>query len=487
MDLCVKYHSFFDQQPQYIPKVLEDFVRFIHSDHIKVRARSWNSFLRLVQRLWAQLGVASESIVNAIGDLLTIKAELPDHEDEGSSSSQRSEDTTFQSQLHLFEAVGCLSSAPSVAVEKQVLLVRNILSPLRDGIQQSLGTAVAGDERTVLQVHHLIEAIGTLAKGVSDWMPGKTNSPVPVLLSDEFQGASNAILTALGSLKGSIIVRQATRFAFSRLIGVLGVRILEQLPTWIDGLLSGSSSRDEISVFLRLLDQVIYGFKAELFGIVDTLLTPLLQRIFSSLSEATRGTDDELQVADLRREYLSFLLVLLNKDYGLDGVLVSVSNQPLFETVITTIEHYARDNGESNDARLALAVCTKMCDTWGGPDVFDLSKKNNVAAAPSPTLPGFDQFMISRFSSLTWSVMTNSGFRPKDPYASRALGEIAFLQQAILAKNGDAYLQSLRDTELPNLGLQPSMVNDYLHALANMDAKAFKQWLVNFLTQNGGG
>lgn len=489
MDICVKYHAFFDQQQQFIPQALQDFVRFIHSDNIKVRARSWNSFLRLVQRLRSQLGKVSEDIVNAIRDLLVVKAELPiDDDDDDLSSSQASVDGTFQSQLNLFEAVGSLASAPHVSIEKQVMLVRDTLSPLQSGIRNNVSQAAGGDERAILQIHHLIEAIGTLAKGVSDWMPGRANSPCPTEVSDEFQDVPQTILTALSTVRNSPSIREAARFAFSRLIGVLGVRILRELPQWIDGLLSGSSTKDEVLLFLRLLDQVIYGFKHELYDIVDTLLTPLLQRVFAGLSEPINGTDDSLQLIDLRREYLNFLLVVLNQDYGLPGVLVSNRNQPLFDTIIATIEHYAKDTAESNDSRLALAVCTKMCDTWGGPDVFRPTGggHNGVAASTSPILPGFDQFMTSRFSSLTWTVMTSPNFRVKDQTASRALAEIALLQQAILAKTGEQYLKLLREVELPNLGFPEALVGDYIQALTTKDGKEFKKWLVSFLTQNRG-
>ncbi len=74
-------------------------------------------------------------------------------------------------------------------------------------------------------------------------------------------------------------------------------------------------------MFLRLLDQVVYGFKIEIFQILDTLLTPFLQRVFVGISEPITGTDDEIQLAELKRELLNFLLVILNND--LASVLVS--------------------------------------------------------------------------------------------------------------------------------------------------------------------
>jgi len=274
-------------------------------------------------------------------------------------------------------------------------------------------------------------------------------------------------------------VRTAARFAFARMIGVLGFKVLEQLPQWIDGFLAESSTRDEMATFLRLLDQVIFGFKTQIYTILDTLLTPLLQRIFSGFAEQVTGTDDEIQLGELRREYLNFLLVLLNNN--LESVLVSPSNQGIFETIISTIEHFAKDTSEHPDAKLATSVLTRMTAVWGGPDIPNPATNT---AAPAPILPGFDRFMITRFSSITWSLMTSPNFEPKDAQANRVIGEIAVLQQAILAKTGREYLNWLKDVELRNLGIPDPAIDEYLRSLTSTDAKSFKQSILRFLSQH---
>lgn len=63
------------------------------------------------------------------------------------------------------------------------------------------------------------------------------------------------------------------------------------------------------------------NLQEEIFDILNSLMTPLLGRIFASLGEETTGTDDALELADLRKEYLSFLLCVLNNDLG--NVLIS--------------------------------------------------------------------------------------------------------------------------------------------------------------------
>lgn len=324
MEICVRYYQFFEQNPHLITKVLQNFVQLTHSKHNKVRSRSWYLFQRFVKHLRAQLGNVSHEIIQAIGDLLTIKAELPDtSEDEMSSDEEdKSADALFDSQLFLFEAVGCIASSNTVSAENKKLYAQTIMNPLFVDLEQTLPQARNGDDRAILQIHHIIMAIGTLAKGYSDWAPSQNSTTVPQSeVTDEFVKASEAILVALESLNSSGSIRYAARFAFSRMIAVLGARLLQQLPSYIEGLLSLSSSMDEISFFLKVLGQVIFTFKSEISGILDTVMTPVLQRIFSALAVTPSGTDDEIQLSELRREYLNFIIVVLNQ--GLGSVLVS--------------------------------------------------------------------------------------------------------------------------------------------------------------------
>lgn len=335
MEICVRYSTFFEANPQLITRVLENFLGFVHHNHIKVWTRSWYLFHRFVKHVRQHIGNIAETVLQALGDLLPIKAELPEErsedDDMSSDANERSADTTFNSQLYLYEAIGCICGSHAVPVGSQGVYIQSVLTPLFSDLEAHLGPAKNGDERAARQVHHLIMALGTLARGFSDWTPASstTTAPPPAkAVSEKFASAAEAIIVALETLNSSFEIRTAARFAFSRLVSVLGVRILPQLPRWIDGLLSQTSTKDELALFLRLLDQIVYEFKAEIFDILNTLLTPLLQRVFTGIAEPTAGTDDEIQLAELKLEYLGFLLVILNNDLG--SVLVSSSKCPLF-------------------------------------------------------------------------------------------------------------------------------------------------------------
>lgn len=489
LEICVRYCSFFEHNTNLIPRALENFVRFIHSNHVKVRTRSWYLFYRFVKHLRVHLGGNTTTVMQSIGDLLQIKAEVPNDDDDDDSSdvNDRSADAVFTAQLYLFESIGCVASTAQIPIQTQTYYARSVLDPLISDLNSALPAAASGDEQATLQVHHVIMAIGTVAKGFCDWMPGVSSAGAPPAseLSEQFQPASEAILAALETIKSSMHIRTAARFSFSRMLGVLGARILQQLPRWIDGLLPQTSTRDEMATFLRLLDQVVFGFKTEISSILDSLLTPLLQRVFSGLSEPTTGTDDEIQRAELKTQYLQFILVILNQD--LASVIVSPTNQGNFEPLLTTLEHFCRDASDYPTARLSFNVLARMTSVWGGPDVVTGANGATGVQTPAPILPGFDQFAMTRFSPLTWGLISSPSFNPKDAQARVALGEAAALQWTIMRKCGQAYDAYLSDQELPGMGFSGDVVQEYVARLKSADVREWKKFWTGFITRARGG
>ncbi|PHH75998.1 hypothetical protein CDD80_1899 [Ophiocordyceps camponoti-rufipedis] len=464
MEICVRYCAIFETYPESIPQVLENFVRLVHHDHVRIKTRSWYLFHRFVKQLRTRVGNVAETVIRSIGDLLPIKAEVPndeaDDDDMSSDELDHSADALFTSQLYLFEAIGCISSTNSTAPDQQALYARSVMDPLFGDMEAHLGRAEAGDAQAVLQIHHIVMALGTLAHGFSDWAPGSASGhhpPPHKAVSDEFSRAAEAILIALNQLNSSAEIRTACRSSFSKLLGVLGSAVLPQLPQWIEGLLSQSSSKDEMAMFLRLLDQVVFGFKSEIYEVLNMLLTPLLQRIFAGLGEPIAGTDDEIQLAELRREYLSFLQVILNN--GLDGVLISEANQAFFEPMISSITELAATlDGNIGPSRLAFALMGRISAIWGGANVAGAEATSGNGGSngskPSPAIPGFDRFMVERFHAVCWEVMRNPGFRPwQDAQTKQVLTEIASLQQVVYSKTGDMLVEELRRGVFSGLGI----------------------------------
>ncbi|TKA32367.1 hypothetical protein B0A50_01473 [Salinomyces thailandicus] len=479
MEICVRYVQFFEHNPASVPKVLESFVTFVHHENSRIRLRAWYLFQRFVRHLRAQLGNVAQNVVQAIGDLLTIKAEIPEDKDDDDISSEdngQSVDATFTSQLFLFEAIGTVAATVAVPVDTKVAIAKSVIDPLSSDLHSHLATARNGDARAVLQVHHIIMAFGSLAYGFSDWMPGtKTGGPPAAEVSAEFLTASEATLTALEVLKQSFEIRNAARNAFSRYLGVLGSQVLPQLPRWIDGLLSSASSNDEMAMFLRTLGQVVYGFKGEIYDILDQLLSPLLQQVFTGLSQPTAGTDDEIQLKELKQQYLNFILVILNND--LAAVLISPANQGTFDAYLSTLTRYSCDPSDPQSARLAFSALMRMAAIWGGPDIAIGS-----ADTPAPAMPGFDSFMLTQFAPLPWTLLSAPGFNANDAQMRSVLQEAGSLQYTMLRKAGNAYREQLQN-ELRNLGAGEDAVQSYMASISGGDVVGFRKFFAGFVQQ----
>ncbi len=478
MEICVRYVQFFEHHPEGLPRVLEAFVRFIRSNHHRVRLRSWYLFLRFVRHLRSQLASfrLEMTVVDAVRSLLPIKAQLLEDKDDDDISSDddgQSANAEFTSQLFLYEAVGVAVNPTAVPMDTKIATIKSVIDPLTEDLMKHLPAAASGDARAIMQVHHIIMAFGAVAYGYSNWTPGaKTGSPPDEAISAEFAKANEATLTALEALIHTYDVRNAARTAFSRYIGVLGAGILSYLLRWIRGLLSSASSNDEMAMFLRTLNQVVFGFKDKIKNDLDALMSELLQRTFAGLSQPTTGTDDEVQMRELKQQHLNFILVILNND--LASVLVSPSNQASFDPFIATLTRFSCDASDPQSARLAFSSLCKVTSIWGGPDI-DIGSPT----APQPTIPGFDGFILSSFAPLPWDLIRAGGFNPQDAQMRSVLQEAAELQWIILRKVGVAYADQL-SIQLRELGMNEELVKTYMGNISKSSAE-FKKWFVKFI------
>merc|ERR1711939_1104390 len=136
----------------------------------------------------------------------------------------------FKSQLDLYETMGTLISILNQVPEQQVTLLRTGLMPLITDLQASVRTSIASveDVRAIVQAHHLIMAVGSIAKGFPDTSSRGNATVWPWM--NEFKQAAEAILACARAMGSFSIVREAARHAFTRLIGPAGETILPTIP-----------------------------------------------------------------------------------------------------------------------------------------------------------------------------------------------------------------------------------------------------------------
>jgi exportin-T len=170
-----------------------------------------------------------------------------------SDENDQSADSIFNSQLYLYEAIGCICSTSAVPVDKQVFYVQSIMNSFAD-LEAHLDPARNGDERAKLQIHHIVMALGTLARGFSDWSPGNTSSSssAPAKEISRSLRGQLKLYWRHWNLELVLLMFAPQRRLLSRDYSAFSVPVYypsSQMDQWA----SQSSTKDEMAMFLRLL------------------------------------------------------------------------------------------------------------------------------------------------------------------------------------------------------------------------------------------
>jgi len=277
MDIIVRYSSQLQLRSDLIPPVLEFFVGTmgIHSNEARVQLRSWYLFERYLVKVQSHIAAMSDQILVAFTDLLQIRvmpASLPTNQAPDTDSDTESEhDVFFDSQLYLFQAAGLLIALMNATkLDVAEALMRSLIVNINEKTRLA-----AADQTLVVNIHHTVMAIGDIAKGYDGAGDGST-MPRESVGNRLFAPASQVILEALANFEDSSFIRDAvlsqsklnimpincfqTRYAFARLVNVMGENILGKIPPLIGGLLRKSTTQELID-FLPFLGQLIHKFK----------------------------------------------------------------------------------------------------------------------------------------------------------------------------------------------------------------------------------
>ena len=150
--------------------------------------------------------------MEGIRDLLAIQVELPELENPESADLLQeavTAPTIFDSQLYLFETVGTLVSLLYKTPDQAAALLLSVVKPLLDELSVSL-QAVKGpdDVLPILKVHHIIMALGNIAKGFPEYPNPVPESYVAPPL-EVFREVGQAILVCLEAMNVFRVVRDA--------------------------------------------------------------------------------------------------------------------------------------------------------------------------------------------------------------------------------------------------------------------------------------
>ncbi|GAA5937886.1 Ran GTPase-binding protein LOS1 [Sporobolomyces koalae] len=489
-EIAVRYSEFFKLCPEFIPEILPNFLdqHGLHQSDAAVQARMCYLFSRFIYQartiLQSQVsGDLIRNILSGMQDLLAITAELPDSEppSEAVLTKAAASSGLFESQLYVFETVGILISILNQVPREQVVLLDAVLDPLLSQLEQSVRPSASSPEdlNAVLKAHHLIMAIGNVAKGFPD-----LSARQPTAQGDWVQGfrkATEAVLASAKIMAGFVAIRDAARFAFNRIVATTGQAVLDLIPTLIDCLI-GQITFPELAELLSFLGLLVAKYKSHFTTILDTLLLPVFNRVFHFLQLPIAGTDDQVQQSTLKRAYFNFIIVICGAN--LQEVFYSEKNQPHLQSVLQSIAHYISTNSLAQDQRYGFGVLVKLVQLWVDPLPLPVNPK--VPIVPSP-VPGFERFIYENVVGMCFEIPLRPEFDFSDAQSFQVVAEIAVLLKALQQKRPAEFQSFLETSFFPSINCPPEKSQPLVTAIREApDGKQLKKYLGDWLKNSRG-
>lgn len=185
-----------------------------------MRSRLYYLFYKFIKENRQEIPIdLSSKIIDTMRDLLPIEAEMtPSDLEEGESDilGEIVRNSTFESQLYLFESAGILTSLNFKTPETQACLLLSLVKPLMNEL--SVNLRVVREKgwnkedldslMPIVKIHHAIMALGNMAKGFPDY---PTVIPEHYIMPplDVFAEMAKAILECLEAMNVFKVIRDA--------------------------------------------------------------------------------------------------------------------------------------------------------------------------------------------------------------------------------------------------------------------------------------
>jgi len=187
----------------------------LHNNDSRFRLRLYYFFHRFIKELRNEIPPTIVStIIDSMRDLLPIVAEIPEPEEpETDVLAEAIKDSAFSSQLYLFETTGILCSLLYKNPSQQSAVLLSLVKPLMEDLSmnfQAFRTNGLADFVPIVKVHHVIMALGNIAKGFPDYPnPLPENYVLPPM--EVFADMAQAILVCLEAMNVFKPIRDAVR------------------------------------------------------------------------------------------------------------------------------------------------------------------------------------------------------------------------------------------------------------------------------------
>ncbi|THH18865.1 hypothetical protein EUX98_g8885 [Antrodiella citrinella] len=476
-ETAARYGDFFKVRKDCIVPTLRAMLdtRGLHNPDTRLRPRVFYLFHRFIKEDRNEISTdVAISLLDNIRDLLTVEVELPEIEDEREPLTEAvNNPSMFDSQLYLFETAGTLVSLFYKEPERASALLLSVVKPLLDQMSTNLRAVKGPDDLLpILTVHHDIMALGNVAKGYPDYPSPVPDNYVPPPL-DVFSQVAQAILVSLEAMNVFRVVRDATRFAFTRVLATTGPSITHLIPPLMANLLAHCEPT-ELNDFMNFIGLLVHKLLNEMFDVLDQLIGPLSSHINDLLSQPITGTDDQFTHTETKRAYLTLLNSIMSA--GLHGIFISDRNKGSLETLLSSMQRLAEDLSDPSGQRIAYQFLGRCVSIWAQPPIA-----NGNAQAQSQGLPGFERFVYERLIPASFGVLSSPQFNFKDGQMLVVLHEICNFLQTVSKTRGEETFSFFATVFLPSQNWPPEAALEFATKLRDLDSKAFKKYLADFV------
>ncbi|SCV02162.1 LANO_0F15632g1_1 [Lachancea nothofagi CBS 11611] len=474
----------------------------------RVRLRTWYLFTRFIKATKPKLSAdALSQLLTKVSQLLIIKPiDLPPQGVEI--------DATFDNQLYLFDGVGMLIGSSS---DSTYSLLDGVLVPLFSDLESCISIQIKSP-KVVLQTHHILMAIGTVARGIhSGLVPENqvnnlevTSKFFPRSVVEKFSNVAEVLLVTFSYFNKHEVIRDATRFSFARLIPILNEEILPFASRLIAIFLSSDLKILELNDFLGFLGQIVHTFhKSDVcYQLLNNLLTPVIEKVFKSLAQsdsdpdflqtsvsataATKNANEKnVVITDsfrdrviLKKAYYTFLQSFITNNST--SLFLTESNRSVLPLVLEDLLTYTPDEiHETSSMKLSLNVLINFVRFLGTGICTDTQDPNAIQFGK---LEGLGEFFISKVIPLVFEVpfKPEYGFNVRDGSCRVLACDLSRLLKALhgvyAESNPNPCVNYLTDNYFPQVQFPDQLSLEFVNALVNSNDKSFEKYFVNFIT-----
>lgn len=456
-------------------KILESFTNQfgLFNNLEAVRIRIWYLFFKFIKQTKPLIDdITLENLLIKIQPLLIIEAQLPtkDEDDEIIENGQ------FNNQLYLFESIGLLITIINNK-ELTYKLIDLIFQPLFDNLQN----CITSEDKLInplipLQAHHSLMAIATIVRGFETEL-----SPD---LINKINNASQVVLITLENFNKFEIVREASRFSFSRFLPILQNESNNHLSKLISLIMATPNLKiNELSDFLSFIGQIIHQFKNNdnIYQLLNDLLSPVINKIYELLNINDEYPDLVRDKYNLKKSFMTFISVIIINNQT--SLLITETNKQNFPRILTSFVEYAYDLSQPSVSKLAITQLINVITVIGGNN-GKLNDSKDKYCNTLPSIEGIDEFLMDTSVKLSFELpFSKSEFDLKDAEFRNIALELSILLKTYEQRQQNQEFLTFLVNYLNNMGMSQDALNSLGSNLVKLDQREFKKYFINFLTE----